>query len=74
MGDSKNSPLCQAVVYSDYKKQWILYPYFQERRKALTIARILRSDGLKVTRQGVADFLKHFESTPRARRQIIMYV
>ena len=39
-----------------------LYHYFQERRKAPTVTKILEREGLHTTRQGVADFLTMLES------------
>ena len=50
------------MLFSEYKKQRILFHHLQEKHKAPTIAKLLRSEGLSASRQGVAEFLKWYES------------
>ena len=47
------------MVYSTYKLQRILYYYFQGY-KAPTISKFLREETLKVSRVGIAKFLKKY--------------
>ena len=50
------------MVYSTYKRQRILHHYF-EGHHAPTIAKLLREEGLKATRVGIAKFLTKFQET-----------
>ena len=57
------------MVFSDYKKQRILFHHYQGKHKAPTIVRLLRREGLSASRQGVADFLKRFNNTGTIKRK-----
>ena len=50
------------MVYSTYKLQCILFYYLQGYKEP-TITTLLRQEKLKVTRVGVAKFLKKYEET-----------
>ena len=50
------------MVYSNYKKQRILYFYFQGY-KPPTITNFLREEGMSVSRRGVAKFVKCYRQT-----------
>ena len=50
------------MVFSTYKKQRILFHHLQGKHKAPTIPKLLRIEGLSASRQGVAEFLKRYES------------
>ena len=57
------------MVFSEYKKLRILVHHRQGKHKAPTIAKLLRSEGLRASRQGVADFLKRYESRGTIKRK-----
>ncbi len=50
------------MVFSNYKKQRILYYYFKGY-KAPTISRLLREEKLSASRVGIAKFLKKYKET-----------
>ncbi len=50
------------MVFDDYTKQRILIFFFQGSRPP-TIARLLESEGIVVSRRGVATFLKRYMAT-----------
>ena len=56
------------MVYSSYKKQRILYHYFQGVRPP-TIAKRLREEGMKASRRGIAKFLHRYETTGSIARK-----
>ena len=56
------------MVYSNYKKQRILYLHSQ-KYKAPTIAKELAKGNLKCSRVGVAKFLKVYEETGSIARR-----
>ena len=49
------------MVYTDYIKQRIPYHHHHNKYKVPTIAKVLREESLKVSRVGVAKFLKLYE-------------
>ena len=59
------SKRCQAfsitMIFSKYKKLRIFVHHRQGEHKAPTITKLL-GKGLKVSRQGIAEFLKQYES------------
>ena len=57
------------MVFSEYKKQRILFHYLRGKHKAPTIAKLLRSEGFSASRQGVAEFLKRYESRGTIERK-----
>ena len=56
------------MVYSTYKKQWILYLHSQGL-KAPTIVKVLAQEKLKCSRVGVAKFLNVYKATGSIARQ-----
>ena len=50
------------MVYSNYKKQRILYFYFQGY-KPPTITNFLREEGMSVSRRGIAKFVNRYRQT-----------
>ena len=47
------------MVYNDYTKQRIVY-YLHQGHRSPTIADLINDEGISVTRQGVAKFIKRF--------------
>ena len=57
------------MVYTSYKKLRILH-YHAQGYKPYTIAKVLETnEGLKLSRFGVAKFLKHYEETGTIKRK-----
>ena len=56
----------EQMDFSEHKKQRIL---FHHHTGNPTITKLLRHEGLSASRQGVAEFLKHFESTGTIKRK-----
>ncbi len=56
------------MVYSSYKKHWIVCLYLQGYRPP-TKAKILHKEGLEASRRGVAKFLKRFKETGAIKRK-----
>ena len=50
------------MVYSSYKKQWILYLHRQGHRP-LAISRILQDEGMTASERGIVKFLKRYRET-----------
>ena len=57
------------MVFSEYKKLRILVHYHQGKYKAPTITKLLRNEGLSASRQGVAEFLRRYESRGTIKRK-----
>ena len=56
------------MVFSDFVKQRILHHYFKGH-KVLTIAKPLQEEQVKVSRVGIAKFLKHYQDTGTIARK-----
>ena len=61
--------LAEDMVYSGYKKQRVLHLH-REGFKSPTIAKMLRNEGLKVSKYGVLKFLKRFKETGSIARKL----
>ena len=57
------------MVYSTYTRQRILHHYL-EGHKAPTIARLLREEGVKASRVGIAKFVSKYEETGSIGRRV----
>ena len=56
------------MVYTSYVKLRILHHHFQGRRP-YTIARVLKEEGVKVSRFGVHKFVQHYNETGSIERK-----
>lgn len=66
---TEHTAACLQMVYSSYKKLRILH-YYSQGYKPYTISKLLESnEGLKVSRFGVAKFIKHYEQTGAISRK-----